>query len=197
VRTETAAAEDDGETHHHKESKTMTNDTIPAVTRPEHQAPRRHRMRTGVAAIAILGAGIGIGAAAGQHTTVRTVVVHRTTVREVPGPTITKTVPAPPPPAGSVIGTWSGTGNQVTPAFNAPASGNYIVKWTFSGNADSYGGSNFAISTTDQSAEGLGLPNVIQSSGSGSTEVTGATGASESFNVEATGSWTITVVSAP
>src|SRR5215469_4768860 len=171
----------------------MSNDTIPVVTRPEHQAPRRHRVRTGVAAIAILGAGIGIGAAAGQHTTVRTVVVHRTTVREVPGPTITKTVPAPPPPAGTTIGTWSGTGNQVTPAFNPPPSGDYIVKWTYSGNTDSMGsGSNFIIDDNDPNATGMGLPNAIGASGSGSTEVTGATGSSESFNVQATGSWTIT-----
>jgi len=177
----------------------MSNDTIPVITRPEPQAPRRHLWRAPVAAVAILTVGILIGHATGGTTSTK--VVHRTViqhdVRNVPGPTITKTVPAPPPPAGTVIGTWSGTGNQVTPAFNPTPSGNYIVKWTFSGNADSYGGSNFAISTTDQSAEGLGLPNVIQSSGSGSTEVTGATGASESFNVQATGSWTITVVSAP
>ncbi len=45
----------------------------------------------------------------------------------MPGPTVTKTVTVPPPPVGSVIGNWSGTGNQVTPAFNATASGDYIV----------------------------------------------------------------------
>ncbi len=29
---------------------------------------------------------------------------------------------------------WPGTGNEVTPAFSAPASGNYIVSWNYSGN---------------------------------------------------------------
>jgi hypothetical protein len=95
------------------------------------------------------------------------------------------------------MGSWSGSGNRVTPAFNAPASGDYIVAWTFSGNdADgASGGDNFIISATDSSASALGLPNTIATSGLGSTEVTGASG-SESFNVQATGNWTITVTSA-
>jgi len=112
--------------------------------------------------------------------------------------TVTKTVPAPPPPAGTVVGTWSGTGNQATPAFNAPASGNYVVSWTYSGNVDPQmgGANNFIINANDQSAMADGLPNDIAASGSGSTEVTGASGV-ESFNVQATGQWTIKVVTAP
>jgi hypothetical protein len=48
-------------------------------------------------------------------------------LRDRVAPTVIETVPAPPPPAGSAIGKWSGTGNEVTPAFSAPASGDYIV----------------------------------------------------------------------
>jgi hypothetical protein len=92
---------------------------------------------------------------------------------------------------GSVIGTWSGSGNETTPAFTAPADGNYIVSWRYRDNA----GSNFAITATDGSADALGLPNDIASSGHGSTEATGASG-TESFNVIATGHWKVTVVSA-
>lgn len=65
------------------------------------------------------------------------------------------------------IGKWSGTGYGVTTAFSAPASGDYIVSWNYSGNVD------------------------------GSTETTGVTpGRPESFNVQAAGQWTIKVVAA-
>lgn len=147
-----------------------------------------------VGAVALVALGV---AACGSTKTVT--VPGPTVVRTVtvPGPTVTVTVSAPPPPAGTVTSTFHGTGNQVTPAFNAPASGDYIVKWTFSGNdADgASGGDNFNISATDSSADALGLPNTIGTSGSGSTEVTGASGV-ESLNVQATGSWTITITSA-
>jgi len=163
--------------------------------------PARHGWRIvaiGFAALALLGIGTGIGAAAGHSAKVIPGPTVTKTV-QVPGPTVTQTVtvPAPPPPAGAVIGKWSGTGNQVTPAFNAPADGNYIVSWSYSGNVDPTigGGTNFAITTTDSSAEGMGLPNDIAATGSGSTEVTGASG-TQSFNVQATGQWTIKVVSA-
>jgi hypothetical protein len=55
------------------------------------------------------------------------------------------------------------------------------------------GGTNFNISDTDGSASG-NLPNDIATYGSGSTEMTGASGV-ESFNVQVTGQWTIKVVS--
>jgi hypothetical protein len=123
-----------------------------------------------------------------------------TTTQQVPGPTVTvtQTVSAPPPPAGTKIGTWSGTGNENTPAFNAPDSGNYIVSWKYWNNTDpSIGGaSNFSIEATAQNAFGGSLPNDIATSGSGSTQITGTSGV-QSFNVQATGSWTITVKSAP
>ena len=165
-------------------TNTTTNPTTPPASKPRRKRGLNVAL-TAVAAVAILGAGIGIGAAAHTHVTTRTV-------------TVTKTVPAPPPPAGTVVGTWSGTGNQATPAFNAPASGNYVVSWTYSGNIDPQmgGANNFIINANDQSAMADGLPNDIAASGSGSTEVTGASGV-ESFNVQATGQWTIKVVTAP
>ena len=169
-------------------TNTPTNPTTNPTTPPASKPRRKRGLKvalTAVAAVAILGAGIGIGAAAHTHVTTRTA-------------TVTKTVPAPPPPAGTVVGTWSGTGNQATPAFNAPASGNYVVSWTYSGNVDPQmgGANNFIINANDQSAMADGLPNDIAASGSGSTEVTGASGV-ESFNVQATGQWTIKVVTAP
>lgn len=129
---------------------------------------------------------------------VTTKTIIKTVKVSVPGPVVTKTVQAPPPPAGTTIGAWSGSGNENTPAFYAPQSGDYVVSWSYSANNDpSLGGAtNFIISATDSNASALGLPNNIASSGSGSTEVTGASG-SESFNVQATGSWTISVKSAP
>ena len=132
-------------------------------------------------------------------TPTRTVVKTVTVVKKVPGPTVYKTVyvPASQGPTGTTIARYSGSGNQNTGTFEAPASGDYVVKWTYSGNFDSFGqGSNFIMSNTDQSAESMGLPNDIGGSGSGSTEVTGASGP-ESFNVEASGYWTVTVISAP
>ena len=120
------------------------------------------------------------------------------TVTVSPSPSvITVTASPAQPPAGTKLGSWSGSGNQNTPPFSAPASGDYVVKWTFSGNTDSFGnGSNFIINDTDSQAQSFGLPNAIGGSGSGSTEVTGASG-TESFNVQSAGSWTITVTSAP
>jgi hypothetical protein len=73
-----------------------------------------------------------------------------------------------------------------------------VVSWSYSGNVDNSFGtsqpSNFAIQNTGDGM-GLGLPNDIAASGHGSTEVTGASG-TESFNVQAVGSWTITVKAA-
>jgi hypothetical protein len=124
--------------------------------------------------------------------------VTKTVKVPVPGPvkTVTKTVTAPPPAPGEKVGSWSGTGNQNTPAFYTPQTGDYIVKWTYWNNSDPYGASNFSISPTDNSAFGGNMPNDIASSGSGSTEITGATGNTDSFNVQAVGSWTITVIAA-
>jgi hypothetical protein len=123
-----------------------------------------------------------------------------TATDDVPGPTVTatatQTVSAPPPAVGSVVATYRGTGNEATPSFNVPASGDYIVTWSYSGNSDPQlgGPSNFIISENG-SGLGLGLPNAIASSGQGSTEVTGA-GSTDSLDVQATGSWTITIKSA-
>jgi hypothetical protein len=183
----------------------------PTSPTPVNPPPRkRFRSKRFFAVAGTVAAGALIGGIVGSATGKTTIQVQRIAVPgpvstktviqrvPVPGPTktITKTVTvqAPPPPAGAKIGTWSGTGNQVTPAFNVPSSGDYIVKWSYSGNSDSYGGSNFAI-TENGSGLGGDLPNDIAASGQGSTEVTGAE-STDSFNVEALGSWTITVISA-
>src|SRR5512146_1514657 len=113
----------------------------------------------------------GVAACTGATKTVTTPGATVTKTVPVPGPVVTKEVPAPPPPAGTQIGSWSGTGNAHTPSFNAPASGNYVVSWTYSGNSDQFGGSNFAIEATDPDAYTGSLPNDIASSGSGSTEI--------------------------
>jgi hypothetical protein len=182
----------------------LTTMEPPASEQPASSPRKRRRPLRIIGAVlgglVLLPIGIVIGSA-GKTTPaaiVHTRTVTKTVTVKVPGPAVTKTVtvPAPPPPVGSVIGNWSGTGNQVTPAFNAPASGDYIVSWSYSGNVNPTigGGTNFAITATDSSAEGLGLPNDIAASGSGSTEITGASGV-ESFNVQAAGQWTIKVVS--
>jgi hypothetical protein len=157
---------------------------------------------------------IGIGAAIGSASvspapvTKISTVVKKVPVRgetqtvsvkvPVPGPTktVTREVPAPPPPQGAVTDTFSGSGNQVTPAFNVPDDGDYIVAWSYSGNADPQLGnpSNFII-TENGGAQALGLPNAIGVSGSGSTEVIGAS-VSDRLNVQATGQWTVTIKSA-
>jgi hypothetical protein len=170
---------------------------------PRQQSPsERHRaLRIGIS----VGVGvIAVAVIAGCSTT-HTVTTPGPTVTntiEVPGPTATATVTvsASPPPAGTPLGTWSGTGNENTPAFSAPQSGDYVVSWTYSNNADpsAGGATNFSISATDPNAAGGNLPNDIATSGSGSTEITGVTpGDAESFNVQSTGQWTIKVISAP
>lgn len=151
--------------------------------------------------IATLGIGLGIGAgigASGNHVNTRTITVSGPTVTQtIPGQTITVTASPPTPVSGQIIGKWSGTGNQNTGSFQAPGNGNYVISWQYSGNNDPSigGGTNFAISATDSNADAIGLPNDIASSGHGSTEVTNASG-TESFNVQATGSWSITVKAA-
>lgn len=156
-----------------------------------------------VALVATFGVGIGIGAGTASHTNTQTVTTKTITTPgktvNVPGPTKTViktvTVPAPPPAAGTTIATFHGTGSQATAKFNVPSDGNYEVAWTFSGNEDdSFGSSspsNFIISNTG-SGEGLGLANTIAVSGHGSTVVTDGSG-TDQFNVQADGSWTLTV----
>jgi hypothetical protein len=146
------------------------------------------------------GAGLLLAVAAGSAGCASTKTVPGPTVtvtqtRNVPGPTVTVTVTvsAPPPAPGTTIGKWSGTGHEATPAFNVPSSGAYIVIWSYYGNIDPSlgGGTNFAIQENGQGSGGS-LPNDIAASGSGSTEITGAP-STDSFNVTATGHWTITV----
>lgn len=167
--------------------------------------PRRwpRRLVIGVSLVAALGVGIGIGGAGHSAKTVtvtRTVAGPTVTAPAAPAPTVTQTVAPPPPATGATIATFHGSGNEATPSFNVPASGNYIVAWRFSGNQDSSFGSsqpdNFIIDNTG-SGEGLGLANDIAVSGHGSSEVTDGSG-TDSFNVQAgdSSSWTLTVTAA-
>ncbi|MGH3282884.1 MAG: hypothetical protein ACRDNW_27665, partial [Trebonia sp.] len=123
----------------------------------------------------------------------------RTVTKNVPGPVIYKTkyVPASQGPTGTVIASFSGSGNENTGSFTVPSSGDYVVKWSYSGNNDPTigGGSNFNIASTNNSGITGSYPNDIASSGSGSTEDTGMSG-TQSFNVQAVGQWTIAVTSA-
>jgi hypothetical protein len=129
-----------------------------------------------------------------------------TKVKDVPGPTIIKTtikdVPTPQPTEG-VLMDASGTGTSTTKSFTVGGSGDYVVYWTFSNNdSQGDGGDNYIVSESTagsgQDSDALSLPNVIQTSGSGNTEVDGDPG-SHVFSVQAdpTCSWTIKVVSAP
>jgi len=168
----------------------------------------RGKIIAAAAAAAAFGLGAGVGAASNSSTAAAGPAVTKTipvpgatqVVKvPVPGPTKvvykTRTVQAPPPAPGQQIAVYNGSGNQVTPAFNIPDSGNYIVKWSYSGNNADGSADNFIIENTGD-GDGSGLPDDIQVSGSGSTEVTGSSAATDALNVQSTGSWTITVVSA-
>jgi hypothetical protein len=174
---------------------------------PKHRA--RHTGRkilTAVAGLALFGIGIGIGAGTASSSATKTVVVNHTLAPQVitvPGPTKTviktKTVQAPAPSQGSVIDTFHGTGNDVTPEFNVPSDGNYIVSWTFSNNTFGNGdmsGTNFILSTTGAN-DISNLANDIAVSGHGSGEVQMA-GSTDSIGVQAgdNASWTLTIKSA-
>lgn len=160
-----------------------------------------------------LGAGLLIGASALSTTTLKTVAgptVTKTvkvpsgikTVKvKVPGPVQYKTdyVPATQGPTGTVVAKYSGSGNEVTGSFTVPSTGDYIVSWNYSGNYDTSLGddsaTNFSITPNNNSGEAGSEPNDIAASGSGSTEDTGMSG-TQSFNVQAAGSWSVTVTSA-
>lgn len=151
-----------------------------------------------LAAAVLLGIGIAIGSAG--KTTVHE--AGKTVVKTVPGPVVTKTVAPAPPAAGTTLLDFSGKGSEVTPAFSVSGDGDYILSWTFSGN-DSSGtpdGDNFIVNENDPNSDGFAanLPNLIQSSGSGSTGVNGDTG-THSFSVQADAgcTWTLKVVTAP
>jgi hypothetical protein len=107
-------------------------------------------------------------------------------------------VPTPAPTEGTLLD-FSGNGSEVTPSFTVGGDGDYTVSWTFSGNSDpSFGNASNFIMQEDGGSDvsALDLPNVIETSGSGSTGVADDAGP-HTFNVQATGSWTVTVVSAP
>lgn len=161
---------------------------------------------TAAAGLGIVAIGLGVStvACSGTQTVTRTTPGPTVTqTQNVPGPTVTETqtVAPPAPPAGTQVGTYTGHGNETTAAFNVPDSGDYVVTWSYSGNVDdSFGDSmadNFSASMTGTGGFSGDMPNVVQASGSGSTEVTGDSGV-ESINVEANSAatWTFTVTSA-
>jgi len=106
--------------------------------------------------------------------------------------------PTPAPFQPQTLLDYSGTGQEATPRFTVGGSGDYTVSWTFSGNTDpEFGGaSNFIIEEDGSNDFNFDGPDLIQASGSGSTNVSGDTG-THTFNVQASGSWTIKVVTAP
>jgi hypothetical protein len=154
-----------------------------------------------LAATAIVGTIIGVtgisvaAAESGSHTkTVTNTVTVPGPVRVIPGPTVTKTAPPPAPQAGQIIATYHGNGNDVTPEFNVPADGNYLVTWQFSDNGDGFGnGDNFIIDNTGD-GDGSSLANDIAISGHGTGEVQGA-GSTDSLTVQSGDncSWTLTI----
>ena len=182
----------------------MSTETPAQLTRIQPSPPKKsqHRVLKVVGAVVAAGALIGIGAAIGSSgNSTKTVTVPRPTITQtVPGPNVTQqvTVSPPPPATGTTIATFRGSGNENTGSFNVPDSGNYLVAWSYRRNNECSLGScqatNFSISET---GSGLGgdLPNDIAASGHGSTEVTGVSG-TDRFNVQAVGSWTITVKAA-
>jgi hypothetical protein len=72
------------------------------------------------------------------------------------------------------------------------------VRWTYSGNVDPSRGiaNNFIINEDGGNDSSFNGPNDIQASGSGSTDVVNDAD-THTFNVQATDSWTIKVVSQP
>lgn len=164
---------------------------------------RRKIIITAIAVVTFF-IGLGIGLAGHSGSTAATpqpTVTVTAPGSPVAGPTVTVTASPPAPSTGQVIGKWSGSGNEHTPEFTPPDSGNYVVSWQYSGNVDtSFGDSqatNFTIENTNSDAFGSSLPNDIAASGHGSTEITGADGP-DSFNVQSASGckWTITVTGA-
>jgi hypothetical protein len=141
-----------------------------------------------------------------------------------PGPTVTQTVTAPAPtvtvtqtvsdpqnvsgpqnfsgpqyvsgplPSGTVLDAFKGRGHEITPTFDVPAGGVYIVIWSYSGNTDPRRGSpaDFAISQDGSGLRG-DLPHDVAAAGQGRSEVTCAGSTTDSLNIQATGTWVITI----
>lgn len=156
----------------------------------------RNRTKAALGGALLFAAGIGLGTSISSSPTTPAAAGTTRTV-DVPGPTITVTAQPAAPAPSTALGRWSGNGTSSKVSFAAPASGDYVVSWRFSGNTTGYGGDNFIMNDTDSNADSFSLPNVIQESGSGSTEVTGASG-TEVLNVQADQGchWVVKVVAA-
>lgn len=190
----------------------------PPPRKPGWFSVRKRALLTALGVVAAFAVGSAIGASGHAQTVTKTVAgpaqvktvtrnvpvpgETKTVTKKVPGPAVTKVrtvyVPASQGPAGTVIASYSGTGNENTGSFPVPSSGDYVVKWAYSGNSNpSLGGAaNFSVSATDNTGMTGSYPNDIATSGSGSTEDTSMSGM-QSFNVQAAGQWTISVTSAP
>ena len=147
-----------------------------------------------VGAAALIGLATSCAAGSPAATMMPTVAGATVTqTQAVPGPTVTvtQTVPAPPPPARSLIAKFKGKGTQVTPTFNVPPAGAYIVEWAYAGNTGR-GGGGMSFSINSNMHGFSDLPDEIAVAGQGSTEVSQVS-STDSLNVKATGSWTITI----
>lgn len=185
------------------------DDTHPAGLIPAYQPPvkqhKSHKVLKTVVAVASGGALLGIGIAIGSGGGTTTVAGPAKVVTKnvpVPGPTVTKikTVTEKPaaPAAGATVLDYTGHGSAVTPQFQVPASGDYVLSWTFDGNTTGFGGDNFIVNPTDSSVFTGSTPNDIATAGKGSTEITQDPGPTEAFNVQADdgATWTLKVVAA-
>jgi hypothetical protein len=156
----------------------------------------------GASAIALIATATALTACTGTAKTVTVTTPGPTVTQTVPGPTVTKTVPAPVPTEGTLLH-FTGSGQESTGSFTVGGSGDYTVSWTYSNNdSTGDGGDNFIVNEntagSGQDDNALSLPNDIQASGHGNTQIDGDTG-SHSFSVQADQSavWTLTVKSAP
>lgn len=164
---------------------------------------KRRRRWLSATGLLLLGLLLGVSAGLSTHSTAKPspgpTVTQTVTGAAAPGPTITvtETDTPPPPPADTVIAKYKGHGNQVVGPFTVPDNGDYILTWSYSGNTYHDGTGIAANFSIDTSGNGYGdTANDAQASGSGSTEVTGATNASARLNVQATGDWVITIKTA-
>lgn len=149
------------------------------------------------AGVVVLGAAALVGASACTNAASLKPSGNTSTSTSQPSQSAPQPPPAPKTPSdAAVLLNYTGQGTAVTPKFTSH-SGNYVISWSYSGNRDQFGETNFIISEdggNDYNA--LSLPNDIAASGHGSTSVTNDPG-THNFNVDAGSgaSWTIKVES--
>ena len=150
---------------------------------------KRHVLRWVLAAAALIGIGVAIGAV----SIPRTVTQKYTVGVNVPGPTVTSTTtvtaspPAPPPPA--TLFSQSGSRNWNSPPFQVTGAVLTVV-FSYSGNQDS----NFIAGLVSDQGDDLSIANEIGSTG-GKTTTLYPNGAGGSYHLEITaqGDWTFKI----